>query len=536
MKKLILLTIILTSIIQPMTFVNVKAQENSSTGATVTIETKELELPTTIYVIDVIEVQFIDELGAYGGSGDIEYTYSNEKEYYLTDNQSLQALNDLFYQYNEGRNYECDKCDGSDYAYIKTTKRINVIYTTKTSNNYTGRIIPKTTRQNTKTPYTITYNSLDNYSPVVSGKLNYVTNPQNIITLEQIIANISVIDETDGEIELTSNNITLNEYENNQTTLGNHNIVFEVSDKAGNKATLTITIMVIDTLSPIISGPETVNSYMSNSLTIQDIKNLLSVEDDCDDLKVTDIQIKKDDYTENKDKIGEYEIVFSIYDLAGNEGTHQMTINVIDDIKPTITGTSSYQKGSTDLTLTLEKILNDLKIEDNISTLDKSNLNIVKNTYSENFSKVGTWEIILNVKDQAGNTSNDFTIQIQVLDDIAPVFWANNSFFVYVDTSTPLSSSQIGQIAKNIGIIDKKATNIQIISNEYEGNETIEGEYQISVLAIDKNGKESAGSFTLKVNTNYDKLNLVKKTKKKLKWYQKIWKTIKNIFSFKWIK
>lgn len=540
MHKIILLTTILSMTLQPMICTKIQAQENinvlSENTNTITIEKKEIELPATIYVVNVIEEQFIDEMGCYGGSSDIEYTYSNEREYSISDDENIQFLNELSYKYTESRNYECSKCDGSDYAYIKTTTRTNVIYLTKLENTYTDRIIPKTTGANKDTPYTITYNSLDNYAPVVNGQLNYITNPQNIITLEKIIENITVIDETDGTIELTEDNITLNEYTNNQTTLGNHNIIFEVSDKAGNKAILTITIMVIDILSPTISGPEKVNSYMSNSLTIQDLKKLLSVEDDCDNLQVNDIEIIKDEYTKNKDKVGEYEVVFSISDLSGNEGSFQILVNVVDDIKPTITGTSSYQKGSTDLTLTLEKILSNLEINDNVSSLDKSNLNIVKDTYSDNFSKVGTWEVIVNVKDQANNTSDDYAIQIQVLDDVAPVFWANNSFFVYVDTSTPLSFSQLKHIAKNLGIVDNNTTDIQIMSNDYFGNENVEGEYKISVLATYENGKESTTSFTLKVTNNINKLSLTKKAKKSLKWYQKIWKTIKKIFSFQWIK
>lgn len=540
MKKIILLTTVLSMTLNSMTFTKVQAQENinvlSTNTDTITIEKKEIELPTTIYVVNVIEEQFVDEIGAYGGSSDIEYTYSNEREYSIFDNESFKSLNELSYKYAESRNYECSKCDGSDYAYIKTTTRTNVIYLNKQENNYTDRIIPKTTGTNRDTPYTITYNSLDNYAPVVNGQLNYITNPQNVITLEKIMENITVLDETDGTIELTEDNITLNEYKNNETTLGNHNITFEVSDKAGNKATLTITIMVIDILSPTISGPEKVNSYMSNSLTIQDLKNLLSVQDDCDNLQVNDIEIIKDEYTKSKDKVGEYEIVFSIYDLSGNEGTFQMLVNVIDDIKPTITGTSAYQKGSTDLTLTLEKILSNLEIKDNVSSLNQSNLNIVKDTYSDNFSKVGIWEIIVNVKDQANNTSDDYIIQIQVLDDVAPVFWANNSFFVYVDTSTPLSFSQLKHIAKNIGIINNNTTDIQIMSNDYFGNENIEGEYTISILATYENGKESKGTFTLKVSNTANKLSLTKKNKKSLKWYQKIWKAIKKMVSFQWIK
>jgi len=186
--------------------------------------------------------------------------------------------------------------------------------------------------------------------------------------------------------------------------------------------------------------------------------------------------------------------------------------------------------------MTLDGMLNALVVSDNVSTLDKSNLNIVSDTYSGNEGKVGTYKVVVNITDEAGNTSDDFTITIKILDDVAPVFWANNSFYVHVDGAVALSNTQLAYIARSLGIVDNtKDASVQIISNEYEGNESTKGEYIVSVLAVYEDGTQNTGSFTLSVDSDFNDAVIIPADEEPLKWYEKAWNGIKWFFSFKWL-
>lgn len=377
----------------------------------------------------------------------------------------------------------------------------------------------------------------DTQSPVASGKLNYVTSPHKVVTIEEILSNLSLVDETDGEITLSESNVVSNGYAGNESTIGNYDIVIEGADSAGNKTTLTITIMVMDLDAPVISGPEQVDAYMSRNLTIDDFKKLLTITDDVDTLTWEDLEVKDETYTSNKNKPGTYNIEFIVTDSAGNEGGYSLIVNVKDDIKPTITGSSSYQKGASENNLSIDGMLNALNVSDNVSTLSKSNLNVVSDTFTDNAGKVGTYKIVVNITDEAGNTSEDFTITIKVTDDIPPVFWASDTFFVHVDSATPLSNTQLAYVARGLGIVDNtKNASVQIIANEYAGNETTKGEYQVSVLAVYDDGTQNTGTFTLSVDSDFNEVIVIEADKKPLKWYEKAWNGIKSFFSFKWVK
>lgn len=379
---------------------------------------------------------------------------------------------------------------------------------------------------------------LDNYAPVTSGQASYITSPDKIVSLETILSNLKVIDNVDGDIPLSSSNVVSNEYHGgNETILGEHKIVISISDAAGNVATIDVYVIVADLSAPVFTGtPSTVDAYMSKNLSVESIKNLIQISDDIDTLTKDDVVVVEDNFTPNKNVPGTYSVKFKATDSAGNEAEHVISVVVKDDIKPIITGTDGYTKGSTDVQMTLDGMLNQLSVTDNVSTLEKSQLNIVSDAYSGNEGKVGTYKVVVNITDEAGNTSDNFTITIVILDDVAPVFWANNSFYVHVDGAVTLSNKQLAYIARSLGIVDNtKTANVQIISNEYEGNEKVKGEYVVSVLAVYDDGTQNTGSFTLSVDDDFNDVIVIPADEKPLKWYEKAWNGIKWFFSFKWL-
>ena len=63
---------------------------------------------------------------------------------------------------------------------------------------------------------------------------------------------------------------------------------------------------------------------------------MLSVSDNVDNVLLTDIYIISDSYTSRVNDIGDYVVVFGVIDTNNNETTHQININLFDDVAPVI--------------------------------------------------------------------------------------------------------------------------------------------------------------------------------------------------------
>lgn len=372
----------------------------------------------------------------------------------------------------------------------------------------------------------------DSFSPVISGQLNYSTNADNPISLEEIKSNLRAVDETDGSVEIT---IIEDNYSSNKNQKGSYTIVFRATDKSGNSSDCFVTVIVLDESAPVISGSSKVTRRLSSDLTVEEIKSSLNVTDNLD--SSVPLVVELDNYTSNKDIPGTYQVIFSATDSSGNKSTHTVEVIVVDDVKPVITGSNSYTKHN-NVTVSRDYYLSQLEVSDNVDTLELSQLNIVSDTFTGNADKVGTYQIVVNITDNAGNTSDNFTITITVDDKIPPVFWANGEFYVIVEPTTVLSTENIAYIARALGIVDStKTARVELLSNSYYGNEATTGEYDVVVKATYEDGSTSIGTITLAVSDELGDTVIIpadKVEKKKSRW-DKIKAGAKKFFSFKWL-
>ena len=98
---------------------------------------------------------------------------------------------------------------------------------------------------------------------------------------------------------------------------------------------------------------------------------------------------------------------------------------MVDVIKPTITGTNSYEIVYNQV-LDIETIKNNLTITDNYDTGLLPLL--VSDTYSVNKAVVGSWIITYEATDSSNNKSDLFTVAVNVIDNIKPVISGQNSY------------------------------------------------------------------------------------------------------------
>ncbi len=111
---------------------------------------------------------------------------------------------------------------------------------------------------------------------------------------------------------------------------------FDVEDNSENSISETITINVVDDVEPVISGISSYTGSYSEQLTVEDFLAMLSVSDNVDDVLLSDIYIVSDDYSLRVNSVGNYVVVFGVVDTNNNETTHQIEINLFDDVAPVI--------------------------------------------------------------------------------------------------------------------------------------------------------------------------------------------------------
>lgn len=340
----------------------------------------------------------------------------------------------------------------------------------------------------------------------INGQTNiYISNVDNPVTSDAVKALLTAIDETDGNIT-DSIRIKYNSYLGNEKKLGTYPIVFEVCDAAGNTAETTINVVVKDITDPTITGKTSYSLKQTETLTLDTIKEGLTIKDNYDTLSINDLVLVKDNYTINKDKVGSYIVTYKVSDSSTNSTEINIIVNVTDGIAPVISGPESV---TTNLSLSapIENLIS------SYTALDAEDgnvkVNIHNDGYSSNKNKTGSYKVILSAIDKAGNVSTK-EITIVVKDNIPPVFTAEE--IITIDYYNSLTHEQIVSL-----LTDREIYSFSIIKDEYSGNEKKAGKYKVVYLLKFENGTEE--TFTRLINVvNNDP------------WYITIWNSISNFF------
>lgn len=379
---------------------------------------------------------------------------------------------------------------------------------------------------------TATYISLDELPPIIAtDETNaiIIAKVKEKISIASIQSKITAYDEVDGVIEVE---VFEDNYSSNYATLGTYSIIFSATDKSGNIAKLTINIKVIDSTSPIITGQSSLTSYMSNPLTTEQIKNVLTITDNYD-TNLKNLIIKTDNYSSNKTNEGTFDISFITYDNSNNESKpFVVSIKIVDDIAPIISGNSSYSINVKTL-LDIETILSQLTITDNIDS--SPTYEITADTYSSNYYKVGIYQVTVVATDKNNNTSLPFILNIVTEDIDEPIFYISQKF-IGVNSSFEVPVEELITIVNELNNIEsEQVIHTSILENTYSDNFSTPGTYTLKIKYEYENREELIIESNVVVS-NYIEKN--KNTPKKTLWsvikdfILKIWNYIKQIFIF----
>ena len=325
----------------------------------------------------------------------------------------------------------------------------------------------------------ITIEQTDNSSPVFEPQV-FITGTNNPASLEYILSQVKFVDEVDGDILVTKDDVQIDTYSSNKYNVGKWEIEVSVSDRSNNKAVGTIEVWVQDKTPPVITGTTNFTSNMSSPITEQYLKSSLTIEDNVD--TTFSINIIENTFTGNEQSLGTYKISYNTTDSNGNtSNTFTILITTFDDIKPIIEGTNSYSSSYQTL-IDIETIKQQIIVSDNITSSDLLDIKIKEDTYTTNFNKPGVYKIIFNVIDENNNTSDDFIINIEVSDIVPPLFYTNNSF-IGISKATSLSKEELSKILIDIEGLTNTENTIEILSSQYNfQNNNGPGLYTVSYI------------------------------------------------------
>ena len=358
--------------------------------------------------------------------------------------------------------------------------------------------MPKASQQKVTVEGTI----IDTTSPYFVGSDTIVSYFDQPITLAEIQSSLTAYDDIDGN--LTSNiTVKSDNYTGNSDTLGTYQIVFSVSDNSSNTTELTVNVEVVDILPPVFSDIGKIFAVFPNTYSVTDVKAMLSASDHYDGDISDSITYMSDNYIENSEVVGEYQMTFVVTDSSGNSTEYVQIIEVIDDQSPVISGSESINIGYNQL-LTTDIVKNGLSVVDNYD--DSQDLEIVleNDTYSSNSNLLGQYEMEFSVTDSSGNKSYK-TVVINVVDEIGPIVYFDTSI-IQIYSDTIMSLPDFAKLMFHTNELDPtKYYFITTRLDTYSKHYNIPGTYHMHIDFEDENGEITKREFRIEViDRNYD--------------------------------
>jgi prepilin-type N-terminal cleavage/methylation domain-containing protein len=266
--------------------------------------------------------------------------------------------------------------------------------------------------------------NLDNTAPTIGMNGDAIVTVNKGSTYSD--AGATATDNVDTSVTVTSTGSV------NPSVVGSYTITYNATDSSGNSATpVTRTVNVVDVLAPVITlnGSNPTNINVNSTYTDAGA----TAVDDVDGDVTSRIVVTG---TVNPSVVGSYTITYTVKDSANNTATATRTVNVIDNIAPTVVfgtnGNSTYAKTrSTTVTVSDNVSVNtsSLKYIWNTSTTSPSEATFTTTftnggTITSPSSVTGSYYLWILAKDNAGNTAIVKT-NVFNLDNTIPVITMN---------------------------------------------------------------------------------------------------------------
>lgn len=249
-----------------------------------------------------------------------------------------------------------------------------------------------------------------------------------------------------------------------------------------------------DLIAPSINTELHITSSTDAPLSINEILNMITVKDETDGDISQNVTLVSTTYDPQNLVLGKHPFNVSVSDAAGNEATATFYVTVYDVTSPVIDGINSYSQ-SYDDPITLDDILANLTVTDNFD--EDVTINLVRDGYTGNEAKVGTYNVIFNATDTAGNSCVDYVVSVEVFDKKAPIVTAPDNIECGNDKLLTLP-----EIQSKISVIDGCDGKLEYTINGYDAYRATYStvkQYPITITATDKSCNATNHTIVLEV-------------------------------------
>ena len=372
---------------------------------------------------------------------------------------------------------------------------------------------------------------LSNQAPVITGDASKTLEVTNI-NIANILATYSANDAEDGVVSVTVD--PTNTWNYAAPTPGSFTLKLKAVDSLGKVTNKLVAITVQDTTPPVIKIGGIASTSYTHEVLMSDTTSLQALID-----TITAIDSYNGDLTGSLvipafpsfTTPGQTLMTITSTDSSGNIGSLALTVNVVDDIAPVINGSVKIVKGQT-ATLTLSQITAELNAVDNVD--GSLTLELISDAYTGHATETGAYLVKYKATDSSGNISYH-EVRVWVVDNVAPV-WISNDFFVNLGMNETMSRTELIALLQASGMIANDISyTVTFVSDEYTGNETVEGVYSVVMHVTYDDGSEENISVELNVpNPEDDSITVIPETPQTglMKFLSNVWNFIKSIANF----
>lgn len=320
---------------------------------------------------------------------------------------------------------------------------------------------------------------------------------ENTLSDTDIKSLVNAYDAYDG---LINNKLVVDSstYRATPNTIGTYTINLSVTDGNNNTATGNIKISVYDSVKPIIGGYSEVSFPVNTVITDELILSEYTASDGYDGTISSSLVISSS-YSKESSNVSSQNLTLSVTDSSSNTTTKQITLIIYDNVPPTVSSDEtlsfSYQTSKT-----ISEIVSDhFTYSDNIDT--NLSPNVIRDTYTGNERKVGSYTVSIEVVDGAGNQTS-CSIEISVLDNIVPVIYFNGNVVETLSTVQLTDKDFADILCQSLELDSGEEYEIVVLEDTYSSHQNEEGTYTYRARYKSKEGRVLEKTFLVMVTNN----------------------------------
>lgn len=291
------------------------------------------------------------------------------------------------------------------------------------------------------------------------------------MTVEQIQSYIHAEDPYGNPLSIS---IESDNYSTGTKVPGSYQMVFMTNyNQIAKKYYLEV--RVFDQTAPLILDPGVISIPLSEKVSLNDIKQMISVSDNVDLISSSDLIVIEDTYS-LANSVGSYAITVQAIDSSLNVSTLEIQILLVDLNGPTITGPSAIYLYTSDTPLTNQQIQDYFTFVDDV---DGSNVTVqfISDAYHQN-QLPGVYDMTVKASDSQLNYKL-MNFKIHVIENKGPIFSSDEIILSVAAAESMTEQDLIDWFVTHTLSLGYSISNVHIIFNEYENHENEDGNYYV---------------------------------------------------------